>query len=101
MNSGKKISGMGHPLAHRLKYAAHCLPAYAWQRLTRSIPRGKTHLVITLADHFEPSSIPGFLSGHAPKDVQKKRMDDWCDRYPRAFGQFRDSDGRTFNHTYF
>ena len=35
------------------------LPAYAWQRLTRRAPRTDTvHLMVALADHFEPSIVP-------------------------------------------
>lgn len=92
---------MKFSLATKLRYAGRCVPAYAWQRLTRAVPRGKVHLMIALADHFEPSALSGYLAGYAAKDVQQERMDQWCSRYPRNFEQFRDSEGRTFNHTYF
>ncbi len=96
-----KNSGMGNKLLRKLRYAANCLPSYAWQRFTRRVPKGKIHLMITLADHFEPSSVPGFLAGFAPKDVQHHRLDTWCAEYPSNFERFRDSEGRSFNHTYF
>src|SRR5215467_8064873 len=89
------------PLVRKLKRAAKCLPGYAWQRLTRSVPRGPVHLIITLADHFEPSSVPGFMAGHAPRDVQEQRLNRWCREYPRNFSEFRDAEGLPFNHTYF
>src|SRR5579863_9985950 len=85
----------------KLKYASRCLPTYAWQRLTRHTPAGKIHLIIALADHFEPSSLPGEGSGFAPKEVQQQRLDIWCEEYPRNFAPFRDHDGRAFTHTYF
>src|SRR6266567_2231162 len=88
-------------LMRRIKYGSRCLPAYAWQRLMRPTPAGKVHLVITLADHFEPSSLPGENAGFAAKDVQQQRLDTWCDEYPRNFDRFRDNEGRAFTHTYF
>ena len=96
-----KNSGMGNKLLRKLRYASNCLPSYAWQRLTRHVPKGRVHLMITLADHFEPSSVPGFLAGFAPKDVQHHRLDTWCAEYPSNFERFRDAEGRSFNHTYF
>ena len=91
----------GNKLMRRLKYASRCLPAYAWQRLTRRTPAGKVHLVITLADHFEPSSLPGEGAGYASREVQQQRLNTWCDEYPRNFAHLRDSEGRAFTHTYF
>jgi hypothetical protein len=91
----------GSKLMRKLKYVSRCFPTYAWQRLTRPTPAGKVHLVIALADHFEPSSLPGENSGYAPKDVQHRRLDAWCGEYPRNFNEFRDHDGRAFTHTYF
>jgi hypothetical protein len=91
----------GSKLVRQLKYVSRCLPTYAWQRLTRTAPKGKVHLVIALADHFEPSSMPGENAGFAPRDVQQQRLDTWCEEYPRNFGDFRDHEGRPFTHTYF
>lgn len=89
------------PFLSKLKQAAKCLPGYGWQRLSRSIPSGTAHLIITLADHFEPSSVPGFMAGHAPREVQEQRLESWCREYPHNFSQFRDAEGQPFNHTYF
>jgi hypothetical protein len=100
MNHAAK-NRVGSKLMGRLKYASRCLPTYAWQRLTRTAPAGKVHLVIALADHFEPSSMPGVSAGFAPREVQQQRLDTWCDEYPRNFEHFRDHDGRAFTHTYF
>lgn len=90
-----------NPLLKKLKQAAKSLPSYGWQRLTRSVPSGTVHLIITLADHFEPSSLPGFMAGHASKDVQEQRLEQWCREYPGNFSEFRDAEGQPFNHTYF
>jgi len=101
MDSSANNIGMGNPLLRKLRYAANCLPSYTWQRMTRQTPGGMVHLVITVADHFEPSSMPGFLAGYAPRDIQGKRLETWCREYPQKFDSFRDADGQRFNHTYF
>jgi len=88
-------------LLRRLNYAAKCLPAYAWQRLTRPIAKGPVHLILALADHFEPGAIPGHDMGYAPPAVQNQRLEVWCREYPHNFDRLRDSDGRPFTHTYF
>jgi hypothetical protein len=93
--------GNGNKLARQLKYACRCLPSYAWQRLTRRTPRGLVHLMIALADHFEPSSLPGNDAGYAPRHVQEMRLETWCEEYPRNFEAFRDHEGQRFTHTYF
>jgi hypothetical protein len=91
----------GSKLMRQLKYASRCLPTYAWQRLTRHTPTGRTHLIVALADHFEPSSMPGLNAGFAPREIQQQRLDTWCEEYPHNFEPFRDHDGHAFTHTYF
>ena len=59
------------------------------------------HLIISLADHFEPSNVPGHNAGYAPPEVQDRRVETWCRQYPVSFEAFRDSEGRQFVHTYF
>ena len=88
-------------LLRRLKYAGKVLPPYYWQRMTRPSWQGRLHLIIAVADHFEPSSIPGNFAGYAQRDVQEQRVEMWCREYPRNFGGLEDSDGRRFVHTYF
>ena len=87
--------------ARRLKYAWKCLPGYAWQRLVRHPPSGRVHLILALADHFEPSSMPSANAGFAPRHVQESRLERWCEEYPKNFEDFLDHDGRRFTHTYF
>lgn len=77
------------------------LPAYAWQRVTRSAPRVKTHLIFALADHFEPSFIAGNGRARAPLSEQEHRVERWCIEYPRSVDSCRDHEGRPFAHTYF
>jgi len=88
-------------LKRRLRYAVKCLPPYFWQRLTRPEPGGKVHLIIAVADHFEPSSLPGDYAGYAPREVQEQRLEVWCRQYPQNFHALCDHDGRPFVHTYF
>jgi hypothetical protein len=78
------------------------LPAFGWQRLTRrrtwSAP---VHLIIALADHFEPAIVPESAGAYAPIDEQERRLERWCRRYPTLAEAWRDADGRPFRHTYF
>ncbi len=78
------------------------LPQYVWQRLRRRpIAHGPLHLIICLADHFEPSFDPEgggeFLSRHE----QGHRVERWCREYPKALQDWRDADGWPLRHTYF
>ena len=47
------------PRAEKVFNSMRWLPAYIWQRMTRTLPRvGQRHLIFALADHFEPSFLP-------------------------------------------
>ncbi len=73
-----------------------------WQRATRhASPRGPLHLIIGLADHFEPSIDFRQPRRYATRDVQEQRLTRWCNTYPSAVRSWPDSDGRPFCHTYF
>jgi hypothetical protein len=85
----------------QVSYGFRILPSYAWQRLTRRLVRGRVHLIIALANHFEPSIVPHGGQRHAPFEEQERRVDFWCREYPRMVDAWRDSDGRPFLHTYF
>ncbi|MGH9469858.1 MAG: hypothetical protein ACRD1N_05880 [Terriglobia bacterium] len=85
----------------KIRNTARWLPAYSWQRVVRRPPCGHVHLIIGLADHFEPAIIPGTEEGYAPQDVQEQRLERWCREYPMVVDRWRDSDGRPFPHTYF
>jgi len=77
------------------------MPTYAWQRLTRFRPRGTVHLIIALADHFEPAIVPEDGRARAPYDEQERRLEAWCRDYPQAAKKWRDNDGQPLIHTYF
>ncbi|MGO9919375.1 MAG: hypothetical protein ACLQIB_32330 [Isosphaeraceae bacterium] len=67
------------------------------RRLRR--PRGPVHLLICIADHFEPMGhgVPDDVA----REVARSRVETWVRRYPESFGSCRDSDGRTPRHTFF
>ena len=80
----------------------HWLPAYAWQRvMRRQYRRGPVHLMIAVADHFEPSVVPEAPGTSASQDEQERRLERWCKEYPTVFHPWRDTDGQPFRHTYF
>jgi SAM-dependent methyltransferase len=87
--------------ARKVSRTLRWLPAYVWQRATRRASRGAVHLIIALADHFEPAITPNYGPVRAPKVLQEKRLHEWCREYPRALNELRDHDGRPFVHTYF
>src|SRR4051794_26965443 len=61
---------------------------YALQAARRRRPRGAVHLLLCIADHFEPKL------GGAPPERARERVDRWVEDYPRLLGDFRDADGR-------
>ncbi|MDZ4754988.1 MAG: hypothetical protein SGJ11_10910 [Phycisphaerae bacterium] len=66
------------------------------QTLRRRHPRpAETHVLICIADHFEPSW------GDPSDEVADARVASWVRDYPRLLGSFRDSDGRPPRHTFF
>jgi hypothetical protein len=86
--------------------ALRCLrwvPTFWWQRLARRRHMtGPLHLILAVADHFEPSFIPDAPGGsYASMDEQERRLDDWGRSYPAVAGPYRDADGYPLRHTYF
>jgi len=78
------------------------LPGYLWQRMARrTAVRSPVHLIIALADHFEPTYVPYPWGGFADRDVQERRLERWCREYPTLVRDWRDRDGFPFRHTYF
>jgi len=94
-------AGLHLSLREKLAYGFRLLPSYAWQKLTRHLPRGPSNLMIALADHFEPSIVPQNGLLRAPYSEQERRVDFWCREYPRVAEDWRDRDGNPFVHTYF
>src|SRR5229473_2609385 len=80
----------------------HWLPVYGYQWLMRRPRRSDViHLVMAVADHFEPSIMPGSAETYASADEQERRLEQWCSEYPKAVRRWRDADGRPLRHTYF
>jgi hypothetical protein len=88
-------------LDQKLSYLSRWLPSYFWQGVSRHRSTGKTHLILSLADHFEPAIVPHDGRARAPYTEQERRLERWCREYPNSFGSYRDADGRAFVHTYF
>ncbi len=89
-------------ISDKLRSTSRWLPAYAWQRVVREHRcRAPVHLIIGLADHFEPAILPGTNGERAPRDEQERRLERWCREYPRLVDDWRGVDGRPFVHTYF
>ena len=74
---------------------------YPFERASNLLSRNvfeKRHVIVTVANHFEPSWSPDGLLG---LDAQKRRMEEWV-RIARGTGEaLRDSDGTKFRHTNF
>jgi hypothetical protein len=87
-------------LRKNIVYASKVLPAGTWRALRRSVD-SPVHLILALADHFEPSIDPEDGQKRVPRIEQERRLERWRDEYPRVVDRWRDSDGRPLVHTYF
>ncbi len=89
-------------LCDKIRSTLRWLPTYLWQACVR---RGSEihpiHLIIGLADHFEPAIDPQMPGKYVHRAEQKRRLDKWCCRYPAAVSSWPDDDGQPFRHTYF
>lgn len=85
----------------KVSYVSRVLPAYGWQRLTRRVPDGPVHLILALADHFEPAIDARGGAARVGRDEQERRLELWCREYPKLVDAWRDHDGRPFMHSYF
>ncbi len=95
-----------HRISDPIARGLHNLPwitVYGWQRLVRgALPARSIHLIIGLADHFEPSYVPNVPSGTCAEFAeQMRRIERWCREYPKMADPYRDHHGRPFRHTYF
>lgn len=59
------------------------------------------HLILALADHFEPSINPGVPGSYVDIGEQERRLAHWCREFPKLVDGWRDADGFPFRHTYF
>jgi hypothetical protein len=58
-------------------------------------PGRDVHVLLCVADHYEPKV------GRPAPEVARARVERWLHDYPRLFGRFRDSDGRSPRHSFF
>jgi len=78
------------------------LPAYVFQRCVRHLPDIRPlHLLIGLADHFEPMNRIDVTTSDVDLREQERRLKNWCETYPAAVGTWRDDEGQPLRHTYF
>ena len=87
-------------LKNQIAYARKILPSATWRALQSPI-RNPVHLMLALADHFEPSIVPEDGQKRAPRPEQERRVDSWVREYPKIIDGWRDHDGRPLVHTYF
>ena len=87
-------------LINKLDYAARVLPS-ATARALRPPIRGPVHIILALADHFEPAIDPEDGQKRVPRPEQEHRLESWTREYPKVIDGFRDHDGRPLVHTYF
>ena len=87
-------------LRKKIAYSRKVLPAASW-RAVGTPPRGPVHLMIALADHFEPAIDPENGRTRVPRPEQERRLGWWAREYPEIVDRWRDHDGRPLNHTYF
>jgi hypothetical protein len=76
------------------------LPSYGVQALRRAVAESPQHLIVALADHFEPpyTGRPKVFRSVAEQVDAVRR---WCAAYPSVVDRWRDADGQPFVHTYF
>ncbi|WZP01130.1 hypothetical protein EP7_005507 (plasmid) [Isosphaeraceae bacterium EP7] len=74
-----------------------CLIPYLIQlgKRRRERPDGPIHVLLCIADHFEPAN-----DGASPEKATE-RVRQWVEDYPRLFGLFQDSDGKPPQHSFF
>ncbi len=82
-------------ILHGRAYDRWIIPYILQASRRRRSAVGEIHVVICIADHFEPRC------GGASSEVAWARVERWVRDYPAKFAGFRDSDGRTPRHTFF
>src|SRR5271169_1626733 len=87
-------------LGKQLAYARKVMLSATWRALQPPVHR-PVHLILALADHFEPSIVPENGQKRAPRSEQERRLEWWVREYPKVVDAWRDHDGRPLVHTYF
>jgi hypothetical protein len=87
-------------LENKIAYARKVMPSATWRAL-KSHARGPMHVILALADHFEPAIDPTDGQKRVPRSEQERRLEYWTREYPKVIDGWRDHDDRPFVHTYF
>ncbi len=88
-------------IAEKVRWNLPWLVKYPFDRIKNYFERRhaeKTHIVFTIADHFEPSWSP---NGHLPVDEQRRALDRYHKLARQTGERLVDSDGKKFGHTFF
>lgn len=59
------------------------------------------HLLIGVADHFEPMQREETFGAAVDLREQQRRVERWCREYPAGIEPWRDQEGQPLRHTYF
>jgi hypothetical protein len=87
-------------LRKKITYVRKVLPA-GMRRALGAPVREPVHLIVAVADHFEPAIDPEDGQKRVPRSEQERRLEWWSREYPKAADRWRDHEGRPFVHTYF
>lgn len=81
----------------RQKNMQYWLPSYLFpqEHVARPDPSRPRHVFIAVCDHWEPGN-----DGASP-DLAMARVERWVEAYPKLYDDFRDSQGRPPQHTFF
>ncbi len=88
-------------LVEKIKWNLPWLVRYPFDRVKNYFERrstGKTHIVFTIADHFEPSWS---VNGHLPIEEQRVALDHYHKLARQTGERLVDSNGKKFGHTFF
>ncbi|MFY9648087.1 MAG: hypothetical protein WAK29_23130, partial [Terriglobales bacterium] len=87
-------------LRKKIIYGRKVLPGASLRALGAPV-REPVHLMIAMADHFEPAIDLESGYKRVPRAEQERRLEWWNREYPKAVDRWRDHDGRPFAHSYF
>jgi hypothetical protein len=87
-------------LKNKIAYASKVMPSATWRALKPPVHR-HVHVILALADHFEPAIDPTDGHKRVAHLEQERRLEYWTAEYPKVVDGWRDHDGRPLVHTYF
>jgi hypothetical protein len=87
-------------LKNKIAYVGKVMPPAIWRALQSPVRR-PVHVILALADHFEPAIDPTDGHKRVSHSEQQCRLEYWTNEYPKVVDGWRDHDGRPLVHTYF